>query len=102
MVARNKKADLDSEDNIPEDLPMAPPDTQYLSERYIVEIPISDERLKNPWQLRLYAEKELEGRLGDEVQLTSLKVKKPRALARSKARLLKREPTVRLYVTVKF
>lgn len=83
-------------------LPFAPPDTHYLAERYIVMIPISDERMSDRWQLRLYAEKKLEQRLGDQVQLTSMKVRKPHLLSKTKAKLLKRQPQARLIVTVKF
>jgi hypothetical protein len=86
----------------PEDLPFAPPDLEYLSELYIVEVPLGDEHLADRWKLRLYAEKVLEKRLGDSVQLTSMKVKKPRVVGKAKAKLLKREPVARLYVTVKF
>jgi hypothetical protein len=85
-----------------ESLPFAPPDTHYLAERYTVLIPVSDERVNDHWQLRLYAEKQLEARLGDEVQLTSMKVHKPHVLSKTKARILKREPEARLVVTVKF
>ena len=85
-----------------ESLPFAPPDTHYLAERYTVMIPVSDERVNDRWQLRLYAEKQLESRLGDEVQLTSLKVHKPHVLSKTKAKILKRQPEARLIVTVKF
>lgn len=85
-----------------EDLPFIPPDTHYLAERYIVRVPISQAPWHDRWQLRLYAEKELERQLGDAVQLTSMKVHKPHVLAKTKARLLKREPEARLVVTIKF
>ena len=96
----NPNTDLPAEKT--EDLPFVPPDLHYLAERYIVRIPISDKRLNDRWALRLYAEKELSRRLGDEVQLTSLKVKKPHILAKSKAKIQKIEPEARLIVTVKF
>ena len=85
-----------------EDLPFVPPDLHYLAERYVVTLPVNDSRLSDRWQLRIYAEKELERRLGDEVQLTSLRVKKPHILAKSRARLQKIEPEARVIVTVKF
>lgn len=85
-----------------EDLPFAPPETKELAERYTVTIPISDERIHDRWQLRIYAEKSLEHRLGDNVQLTSMKVHKPHLVSKTKARLLKREPEARLIVTIKF
>jgi len=91
-----------NQEEAPEDLPFAPPDLDYLSELYVVEIPVGDERLEDRWKLRLYAEKVLERRLGDSVQLTSMKVKKPHVVGRTKAKLLKRELVARLYVTVKF
>ena len=86
----------------PEDLPFAPPDLDYLSEIYVVEVPLDDTHLSNRWQLRLYAEHILQRRLGDEVQLTSLRVKRPHVVGRTKAKLFKHVPVARLYVTVKF
>lgn len=85
-----------------EDLPFAPPEIKELSERYIVRVPISQAPWHDRWQLRLYAEKELETRLGDQVQLTSMRVHKPHIISKTKARLLKREPEARLVVTIKF
>jgi hypothetical protein len=100
-VKKNKKTE-ETLVQAPEDLPFAPPDLDYLSELYIVEVPLTDAHLEDRWKLRVYAEKVLEQRLGDSVQLTSMKVKKPHLAARTKAKLLKRQPQVRLYVTVKF
>jgi hypothetical protein len=85
-----------------EDLPFAPPEVRYLSERYIVELPVSDNHFGNPWELRVHVAKILERHLGDEVQLTSMKIKKPHLLSKTKARFKKQEPCARLYVTVKF
>lgn len=110
MMAKNKKSVSKPkiiEQEIPEtleDLPFAPPEIREISERYIVTIPISDERFSNNdrWQLRLYAEKQLETRLGDTVQLTSMRVHKPHLISKTKARLFKREPHARLLVTIKF
>jgi hypothetical protein len=85
-----------------EDLPFAPPETKELAERYVVLIPISDDRIHDRWELRLYAEKQLETRLGDSVQLTSMKVHKPHLVSKTKARILKRQPEARLIVTIKF
>jgi hypothetical protein len=85
-----------------EDLPFAPPETKELAERYTVTIPLSDKRIHDRWELRLYAEKQLESRLGDAVQLTSMKVHKPHLVAKTKARVFKRQPEARLVVTIKF
>ena len=109
-MAKNKKTVKKTkiiEEEIPEtleDLPFAPPEIKELSERYIVTIPVSDERFRgnNRWELRLYAESELETRLGDTVQLTSMKVHKPHLISKTKARFFKREPEARLVVTIKF
>ena len=85
-----------------EELPFVPPEIHELSESYIIRVPISQAPWHDRWQLRLYAERELEQRLGDSVQLTSLKVHKPHLLSKTKARILKREPEARLIVTIKF
>jgi hypothetical protein len=98
----SKKVVLDESEEKLQDLPFAPPDLHYLSERYIVKVPLSQAPMENRWELRLYAEKELERRLGDEVQLTSMRVHKPHLISKTKAHLLRQEPVARLVVTVKF
>jgi hypothetical protein len=100
-MPKNKKIDQKPEEKL-EDLPFAPPEIRELAERYIVPIPVSDNRIDNRWELRLYAEKQLENQLGDAVQLTSMKVHKPHLISKTKARILKREPHARLVVTIKF
>jgi len=85
-----------------EQLPFVPPEIRELSERYTIRVPLRDLNLDDRWHLRLYAERVLEERLGDTVQLTSMRVHKPHLLAKSKARILKREPQARLLVTIKF
>lgn len=104
MMPKNKKTIQKPEEPEEkfEDLPFAPPETHYLAERYIVNVPVSRVPFDNRWELRVFAERELERRLGDEVQLTSMKVHKPHLIAKSKARFFKREPEVRLVVTIKF
>jgi hypothetical protein len=85
-----------------EDLPLIIPELHYLSEKYIVRVPVTDKVLKNKWELRKYAAMMVEQKIGDEVQLTSMKVKHPHVLAKTKARLTKQVPSARLLVTVKF
>jgi hypothetical protein len=85
-----------------EQLPFVPPETHELAERYTIRVPIEDINLDDRWHLRLYAEKVLEDRLGDTVQLTSMSVRKPHLISKTKARLLKRRPQARLLVTIKF
>jgi len=101
-VTKKPKQVIDEPQETLEELPFVPPEIHELSEKYIVRVPISQAPLHDRWQLRLYAEKELEQTLGDSVQLTSLKVHKPHLLSKTKARLLKREPEARLVVTIKF
>ncbi len=81
---------------------LAPPEQGYISEKYVLKVPVTDRHLHNPWHLHVYATTLLEQKLGDEVQVTSLKVKKPHLPTRAATRLLRREPQARLYVTVKF
>lgn len=84
------------------ELNVIPPETQYLSESYVLRIPANDQHLHSPWQLRLYALELLEKEIGDEVQLTSLRVKKPRLVAKGTAKLRGQAPHARLFVTIKF
>lgn len=83
-------------------LPFEPPDSTYVSENYILKIPVTDIHLKNSWELRKYAEKLIEKELGDYVQLTDLKVKKPGPLSLAVSRLLRKVPRAKLHVTIKF
>jgi hypothetical protein len=84
------------------DYPMVPPETHFLADRYVVKVPISDPHFQNPWELRVHVAKLLKRHLGDEVELTSMKVKKPHLIARTKAKVLKQEPCARAIVTIKF
>jgi len=101
-VAKKLEQTIEEPQETLEDLPFAPPEIKELSERYVVRVPVSHAPWHDRWQLRLYAEKELEQRLGDSVQLTSLRVHKPHLISKTKAKLLKREPEARLIVTIKF
>jgi hypothetical protein len=85
-----------------EKLPFEPPEPDYVAEQYIIKIPATDKHFKSPWELRKYATKLLEDKIGDYAQLTSLKVKHPSKLARAWAKLLRKEPLASLYMTVKF
>ncbi|MEX0881454.1 MAG: hypothetical protein WEC17_03025 [Candidatus Saccharimonadales bacterium] len=78
------------------------PEPQYISEVEVFEIPLTDERLHKPWELRLYAAELVKQRIGDEAQITSLKVKKPRLARKTLARFKQQEPCARLFVTIKF
>lgn len=84
------------------DMPVVPPEVRFLADRYVVELPLSDPHFASPWDLRVHVAKILENRLGDEVELTSMKVRHPHLIAKTKAKLLKREPCARAYVTIKF
>lgn len=85
-----------------EKLAFAPPEPRYIAESYVLKVPFNDRHLSNPWHLRLYAARLIQQKIGDEVQLTGLKVKKPGPAHRSAAKLLRRPAATRLYVTVKF
>jgi hypothetical protein len=98
MKKENDELLEDEEDK----LPMQPPEAEYLSSNYVIEIPITDKHFKKPWELRVYVAKLLEQKLGDEVQLTSMKVKKPHIVKKTVAKLLRREPKARIYTTIKF
>jgi hypothetical protein len=91
-----------NQDKTNDNLSIVPPETSYIVEKRVLWIPANDPHLNDRWQLRLYAEKLLEKELGDEVQLTSLKVKKPGIMRRAKSKLKKQESQVRLIATVKF
>lgn len=81
---------------------LVPPETHYLSTRYMVKIPVTDRHLQDRWELRKHAAHLVERALGDEVQVTSLKVRKPHLLGKSYARLRGQVPCARAYVTIKF
>lgn len=83
-------------------LPFEPPETQYISANYVLKVPIDDSHYQNPWKLRVYAASTLKRKIGDDVQLTSMKVKGPSLANKSVSKVFKRVPSARLYVTTKF
>ena len=85
-----------------ERLAFEPPEPQYIAEKEVFEIPLSDPRLNKLWELRLYAIELVKQKVGDEAQVTSLEVKKPRLMRKTLAKLHGREPKVRLCITIKF
>jgi hypothetical protein len=85
-----------------EDLPFAPPEMHYLSTCYIVHIPITDEHFNDRWKLQVYATKLVERKLGDEVQVTGMKIRKPHLISKTRAKLRKEVPHARIFITVRF
>ena len=85
-----------------EKLAFEPPEPQYIAEKEVFEIPLSDSRLAKPWELRLLAIELVKQKIGDEAQITSLKVKKPRLARKTLYKIRNQEPCARLYVTIKF
>lgn len=85
-----------------EDFPLVPPEIHFLADRYVIKLPLSDPHFESPWELRVHVAKILENHLGDEVELTSMKVKKPHLIAKRVARLKGQEPCARAIVTIKF
>jgi hypothetical protein len=85
-----------------EQAPMQPPEPEYLSAKFKVNIPVNDPHFDDKWDLRKYAAKLVENKVGDEVQVTDMRVKMPGAVKKFIARLLGRTPEAKLYLTVKF
>ncbi len=90
---------MPSEDNR---LPLVPPEVRFLANQYVFKLPLEDLRSKSPWELRVHVAKMLEYHLGDEVEMTGMKIKKPHLIAKTKARVFRREPYARAIVTIKF
>jgi len=101
MLFKTNRIEIQNTEN-GEIFDLIPPETHYLSTRYLVQIPIDDRHLQDRWELRKHAAKLVERSLGDEVQVTSLKVRKPHIISKSVARLRHQTPCARAYVTVKF
>jgi hypothetical protein len=99
LIFKTKKIEVDDSGG---ELAVVPPETHYLAAHYIVQIPVTDKHLQNRWELRKHAAKMVERSIGDEVQVTSLKVRKPRLIKKSVAKLRGQTPCARAYVTVKF
>jgi hypothetical protein len=91
-----------SVEEIEDHMALVAPEVDFISTRYVVKIPYNDEHFKDHWKLRLYAAKLVERKLGDDVQLTSLKIHKPSSWNRIVAKMLGRIPSAKLYVTLKF
>lgn len=97
MAKKNRVYDEDLEN-----APMQPPEPEYISAKFKLKLPVDDPHFGDKWDLRVYAAKLIESKVGDEAQVTDLKVKQPGLLARCWARLLRRTPDARLFLTVKF
>jgi len=83
-------------------LAFEPPEPGYIAEKQVFLIPMSESRLRTPWGLRLYAEELIKERLGDDAQITSVKLKSPKLISKAKAKISRQEPPARLCVTIKF
>lgn len=90
------------DDKYTDQLPFQPPEIKYISSVHVLKIPVTDEHLGHPWELRLYAAELLAQEIGDEAQMTELKVKGPSVMNKTVAKLLRRVPNARLYATIKF
>ena len=88
--------------DIEEKLAFEPPEPGYIAEKQVFLISMNESRMRTPWGLRLYAEELVRERLGDDAQITSVKVKKPKLMSKAKAKLSHQEPPARLCVTIKF
>jgi hypothetical protein len=99
LIFKTKKIEIDDSGG---ELAVIPPETHYLAAHYIVKIPVTDKHLDNRWELRKHAAKLVERSIGDEVQVTSLKVRKPHLIRKTAAKLRGQQPCATAYVTVKF
>ena len=97
----NKTKIKDTQDS-QENYPLIPPEVHFLADKYLVKLPLSELQFEDPWDLRLRVAEILEGHLGDHVELTSLKVKKPHLLAKSAARFRRQPVYARAYATINF
>ena len=97
-----KTKKLEKSDPVDVGLDLIPPEHHYLTSSYIIRVPLNDDHFADPWKLRIFATRLVERKLGDEVQVSDMKVKKPHLIAKSRARLHKQPPMARLYLTVRF
>lgn len=92
-----------TQEDIPqEEYVMVPPEVHFLADRYVVKVPVSDPHFSSPWELRVHVAKLLQRHLGDEVEVASMKVRRPHIIAKTKAHLLKQEPCAKAIVTINF
>ena len=101
MLFKTKRIEIENTEN-GEVFDLIPPETHYLATKYVVKIPVTDNHLRDRWELRKHAAKMVERSIGDEVQVTSLKVRRPHIIRKSVARLRHQTPCAKAYVTVKF
>lgn len=101
-MTKTKNKQKQVSDDQEKGFPLIPPEIHFLADRYLVKLPLSDQHLQDPWELRIHVAKILENRLGDTVELTSMKVKRPHLLSRGVSRIRRREPCARAFVTVEF
>jgi hypothetical protein len=88
--------------NIEDDLAIAPPVAESISAKYIIKLPVSDAHFKNLEAIKAYATKLLEKKLGDDVEINRLKIKKPGLASKLVSKVFDKTPNARLYITVDF
>ena len=85
-----------------EELDIAPPVPECISAHYLIKVPASDRHLKSDESINSYATKLLEKKLGDKIELKSLRVSKPGLTNRATSKLFRKTPNAKLYATVEF
>jgi hypothetical protein len=85
-----------------EHLEIAPPVPEAISAKYLIRLPVNDSHFESDESLNSYAQLLLRRKLGDEVDLKSIRVKNPGIASRTMARIHNRVPQAKLYATVDF
>jgi hypothetical protein len=78
------------------------PDNQFVEEKYVIYVDITERLLTTPEGRVRYAKKALREELGDDVELEKVKFKRPKITTRSVDKLFRRVPQAKLYVVTKF
>ncbi len=93
---------MQDKNNLEISIPLEEMDGQFIYESYTVAVPLKDSFLDDPTEVKKYAKKTIKKHLGDEVDVSKVKVKKPGMFKKSMSKLVGRQPMAHLLVVTKF
>jgi hypothetical protein len=77
-------------------------DKQFILSKHEILVDSTLKSLQSPEGIKRYTKTALRRIMGDDAEVSDIKLKMPSILVRLKAKLLKRTPQARIFVTTKF
>ena len=93
---------MQNKNNLDIDIPMTEGENQFIYESYVVTVPADNSFLDDPKKLTTYAKKTVKRHLGDEAEVSKVKLKKPGLVKKGFDRILRRQVMASFIVVTKF